>query len=157
MSAHISQKQYVQIPWNFLYMLPVAMAQSSSDEWDRRHVYWLLYFIALSSEEDRATATCNIICFRFFVDDIMHSRSGAGGPESKTTHMFCRVLQVADWRRSCVYDCRLVPLAGIVVQCLMQSFYLPSESVLLCQSPNSLLPVITVLRALHFYRLLCSM
>ena len=56
-----------------------------------------------------------------------------------------------------VYDCRLVPLAGIVVQCLMQSFYLPSESVLLCQSPNSLLPVITVLRALHFYRLLCSM
>jgi len=59
LSTRISHKPHVQTVWHFLYMLPVAVAQSSSD--DNAH-YVLLIFVLLNN--------------------------GANGPESKTTLCF---------------------------------------------------------------------
>jgi len=57
-------KPHAQMSPNFLYMLPVAVARSSSD------------------------SKCNTLCTSGFVDDVMFSHIGTNGPESKTTRMF---------------------------------------------------------------------
>ena len=43
LSARISQKPHVQTSWNFLYMLPMAVARSSSDDNAIRYVFPVLW------------------------------------------------------------------------------------------------------------------
>jgi len=67
LSAHISQKSYVQIAWNFLCLLPVVTAQSFFGD----------------------TAICCVV--PLFEDDVMFSHDDASGAESDTT-LFCQVV-----------------------------------------------------------------
>ena len=64
LSAHVSQKTQVRFSPNVLYILPVAVARSSSD--------------------DSAKS-----CISGFVDDVTFSHNEAKGPESKM--MLCLV------------------------------------------------------------------
>ena len=66
-------KPHVQISPNSLYMLPVAVARSSSD----------------------GIVNCNTLCTAGLVDDVMFLHNGVNGPESKMMHTFCQVRQVA--------------------------------------------------------------
>jgi len=61
MSARISLKTHKQTSCNFPYMLPVAVARSSSE------------------------IQCNMLCTSGFVDDITFSHNGTKEAESKTT------------------------------------------------------------------------
>ena len=53
---------------------------------------------------------CNALCTYDFVDDVMFSRNGVSGPESKTTYV-----EFARWRHR--GDCRLVAV-DIVLLCI---------------------------------------
>jgi len=81
--AGISDKLGIQISPNFLDLLPVAMARSSSDGSAIRYVVLILWMTS---------------CFYIMK-----------GPESKTTHMFCWVRHVvAPGAKSAVSDCWLI-------------------------------------------------
>ena len=85
LSARTSQKLHVRISPNSLYVLPVAVARSSSD----------------------GNATCYVLPVLRMTRCLSHN--GANGPESKMTRMFRPVRQVAAPRaKSAVSDCILL-------------------------------------------------
>jgi len=80
-SARISPNALESISSNFLYMLPVAVARSSSF----------------------GSAICYVLMYLRFVDDAMFSHNGTYGPKSSTTLYFV----AAPGAKSAVSDCIL--------------------------------------------------